>query len=137
MINQWFFSKQIVLGEEFLKVTGNRYEFVAQRPYTDAKGKLPNGVILTLRILEDTKDYGIDKKTGVRRLTNRGQNFDATILCDKTELPLEFGDIVALENFDAENSFAVNFDLFLRFKGVKKLSGTGAGGDSNHAQPSR
>ena len=131
MINTFKFTKTLVLGEEFLAATGNRYEYVTQRPYHDKKNILSNGVVLTLRILEDKADYGVDKNTNKARPSNKGQNFDATILNGKTELPLDFGDIVSLEGFDEENSFAVGFDLIMRFKGVKRLSH--AGGAANNA----
>lgn len=131
MINTWKYTKTVVLGNEFLEATGNRFEYVTQRPYHDKKGVLPDGVVLTLRILEDHTDYGVDKNTGKARPTNRGQNFDATILNGKTELPLEFGDVVALE-FDSENSFAVGFEIVMRFKGVKRLAR--AAGAATNAQ---
>ena len=121
MINTWKFTKTVVKGEEFLDFTGNRYEYVTQRPYHDDKGVLPDGVVLTLRILSDTADYGVDKKTQKRRATNRGQNFDATVLCGCRELPFDFGDIVSLEDFDAEHSYALDFNLILRFKGAKLI----------------
>lgn len=130
MINTWKYVEQKVNGELFLKNTCNRFEFVAQRPYHDKRGVLPDGVVLTLRILEDSGDYGTDKTTGRPRPTNRGQNFDATVLNGKTELPLEFGDVVALDQFDAENSYAMGFDLLMRFRGVKRLSRAGGGANA-------
>ena len=129
MINSWVFTKTLVLGDKFLEVTGNNFEYITQRPYHDKKGVLPDGIVLTLRILEDKMDYGTDKTSGKARPTNRGQNFDAVILNGKTELPLEYGDIVALEQFDSENSFAVGFNLVMRFKGIKRLSRAGGGGN--------
>lgn len=132
MINTFAHTKTIVQGERFVENTNNHYEYITQRPYHDKKGVLPDGVILTLRILEDNTDYGVDKNTGKPRATNRGQNFDVTILNGRTELPFEFGDIVALEGFDEEHSFAMNFDLVMRFKGAKRLSR--AGGTANAAQ---
>lgn len=130
MINTWKYTETKVNGELFLANTKNRYEVVTQRPYHDKKGILPDGTVLTLRILEDVSDYGVDKNTGKARPTNRGQNFDVVILCGKTELPLGFGDVVALEDFDFENSFAMNFDLVMRFKGVKRLAHAGGGANA-------
>lgn len=122
MINAWFYTESKVKGDEFLRNTGNRYELVAQRPYTDKKGKLPNGIVGTFHILEDSGDYGIDKNTGKPRSTNKGQNFDATILCGTQYVDIEQGTLVSLEGFDAENSFAIGFDLLLRFKGIRKVN---------------
>lgn len=130
MINTYVFTETRVNGEKFLEWTKNRFEYITQRPFKDKKGKTGDGVTLTLRILQDTGDYGVDKNTGKQRPTNRGQNFEATILNGKTELPLEFGDIVCLEGFDVENSYAIGFDLLMRFHDVKRVAKAGG----NHAQ---
>lgn len=128
MINTFVYTENRVKGNIFLENTGNIFEFVAQRPYRDKKGVLPDGVILTLHILQDNGDYGVDKETGAPRATNRGQNFDATILCGKTHLDFKEDDLIALEGFDYEHSMAINFDLLLRFRGAKKV------GEISHQQ---
>lgn len=65
---------------------------------------------MTLHILQDDGDYGIDKNTGKKRQTNKGQNFDATILCGTQSLDIEQGEHVSL----------IGFDQYIRFKGIKK-----------------
>lgn len=121
MINSWHYTENRVKGDLFLENTGNVFEYVTQRPYQDKKGKLPNGVTLTLHILEDKGNYGVDKDTGKIRPTNQGQNFDATILCGQLELPFKPGDLVSLDGFDYENSMAIGFDLLFRFHAAKKV----------------
>jgi hypothetical protein len=39
-----------VLGDKFIKETGNEYRVVTQRPYRDKKNRLPDGILLTLQI---------------------------------------------------------------------------------------
>ena len=78
---------------------------VSARPYVDKKGKLPNGVSLTLQVVNDDFDYGVDKE-GKPRENNLFQNFDATVLNDKIDV--KKGDMVRLLGFDAENSYATD-----------------------------
>ena len=49
------------------------------------------------------------------------ETFDATILGASYPLPLKKGDIVSLLNFATDNSYYVDFNLILRFKGIKKV----------------
>lgn len=118
MINTFIYTKPQVLGELFLENTNNIFEYICHRPYHDKRGQLPDGVVVTLHILEDHGNYGVDKASGKPRLTNRGQNFNATIL-GVTELDFEQGDHVRLLDFDEENSFAINFDIIMRFRGIE------------------
>lgn len=122
MINTFVYTKTIFDAEKFLKNTGNVFELVAQRPYRDKKGILPDGVTVTLHILQDNGEYGIDKDTGRQRCNNKGQNFDVTILCGSQFLNIQQGERVSLMDFDSENSYVIKFDLCLRFKGIKKVA---------------
>lgn len=122
MINTYIYTKTVIDADKFLSNTGNVYEFVTQRPYKDKKGILPDGIVATLHILQDDGDYGIDKNTGKPKSTNKGQNFDVTILCGATYVDIQQGDHVCLDGFDAEHSFAINYDLLLRFRGIKKVN---------------
>lgn len=121
MKGTYIYTKTTVLGEKFLQNTGNKYRVVGQRPYHDKKGELPDGVVLTLLILEDTGDYGVDKNTGKPRENNELVNFDAYVLNGKDYLDLKKGDLVELIDFDEELSFAIGFDLIMRFKDVRKI----------------
>lgn len=112
------FTRTVILADKFLDGTGNRYKVVSVRPYSDKKGVLPDGYVLTLKVLHDAIDYGFDKD-GNKRENNIDQNFDATVLSKHT--PLQKGDYVALKDFDSEHSFAIGFDLILRFKDYEKL----------------
>ena len=119
LTNIFIFIKTVILSDVFLKGTGNRYKVVSVRPYSDKKGVLPDGYALTLKVLSDNIDYGHDKD-GNPRENNVDQNFDVTVLAKHT--PLQKGDYVALKDFDEEHSYAIGFDLILRFKNYEKLS---------------
>lgn len=118
IINTHALTRTVILIEKFLKGTGNKYKVVSARPYSDKKGVLPDGYALTLKVLADTIDYGIDKDGSVRE-NNEDQNFDVTVLARHT--PVKKGDYVSLKDFDDEHSFAIGFDLILRFKDYEKL----------------
>lgn len=129
--NGWVFTKTYFDAPKFLAATGNAYRVVSARPFNDKHAKLPDGLTLTLTILEDNYDYGADKKTGLKRENNVCQNFDVTVL-DRSCTP-QRGDIVQLVDFDAENSFVIKFDYILRFHGVKILQSAQAQNGENHA----
>lgn len=120
-------TRTIILMDKFLNGTGNFYKVVSARLYTDKKGVLPDGYSLTLKVLTDNIDYGFDKD-GNTRENNVDQNFDVTVLAKHT--PLQKGDYVALKGFDEEHSFAIGFDLILRFKDYKKLDSAKIEGSS-------
>lgn len=119
LINTHVITRTVILADKFLKGTANRYKVVSARPYTDKKGVLPDGYTLTLKVLSDTIDYGYDKD-GNARENNVDQNFDVTVLSKHTLL--KKGDYVALKDFDEEHSYAIGFDLILRFKDYEKIS---------------
>ena len=118
LINIHALTRTVILMDKFLNGTGNCYKVVSARPYSDKKGVLPDGYRLTLKVRNDTIDYGFDKD-GNPRENNVDQNFDVTVLSRHT--PLQKGDYIALKDFDEEHSFAIGFDLILRFKDYKKL----------------
>lgn len=113
LVNTFLFTKTVIDWEAFAKATHNQYRVVSARPYTDKKGALPEGYTLTLMVLKDDFDYGVDKH-GVERENNIFQNFDVTVL--NRNNPVKKGDMVRLKDFDAEHSFAIGFDLLLRFR---------------------
>lgn len=120
MINTYKFYKKIVLGELFLKNTGNRYRFVNQKTYKK-DGEI-KGVKLTLRILKDDTDYGVEED-GSPRGNNIGENFEVTILNGKPKADLEKEDVVALIGFREDDSFVFDdgFKLLMRFDDYKKI----------------
>ena len=119
LINTWFFTKTIVDWDTFSKATHNQYRVVSVRPYRDKKGVLPDGLNLSVMVLKDDFDYGVDKQ-GNPRENNELQTFDVTVL--STASNIKKGDIVSLLDFDQEHSYAIGFDLLLRFKDVKIIS---------------
>lgn len=120
LINTFAYTRTIIDWPKLEKATGNKYRVVASRPYKDKKGMLPDGVTMTLTVLNDTMDYGIGKD-GRPRDNNQFQNFDVTVL---RPVNVKKGDMVELVEFDAEHSYAIGFDLLLRFKDCRVLQAT-------------
>jgi hypothetical protein len=121
--NGYKFVKTRVDWQLLSDVTDNQYEVVGSRKWIDSKGVLPDGYTLTLKILVDNYNYGLDKD-GEPIDNNVGQNFDVTIL--SRDVKPKKGDIVALLNYDEDNSYVIKYDWLLRFKGVKVLRAASA-----------
>lgn len=130
IVNSWNFIKTSFDFDKFARATHNQYRVVSERSYKDKKGKLPDGVTLTLQVVKDDFDYGMDKQ-GNPRENNLFQNFDVTVLNDS--LKVKKGDMVQLLDFDEDNSYVIGFDMVLRFKNAKLL--TSAVGVQNTARP--
>ena len=127
LINTWNFTKTIIDWETIEKATHNQYRVVSVRPYVDKKGLLPEGYTLCLMILKDDYSYGEDKN-GQPRESNLYCTFDVTVLNRKTAL--RKGDLVRLLDFDEEHSFAIGFDLLLRFKDYEVIQNQGSKGSN-------
>lgn len=126
--NQHRYAKTLVLGNDFLSDTGNKYRLVSQRAYKGKPEKnIPTGVTVTLQIIEDNSEPIIDKVTGMEADNNVFETFEATILNAEFPLPYKKGDYVALEDFKEEYSYYINYSLILRFGGIKLLKSV-----SNH-----
>lgn len=125
LINSWFFTKQMIDYDKLLKATRNTYQVVSQKPYQSKKIADDKGTILTLLVLYDDTDYGVDKN-GRKRDNNVLNTFDVTILNGQTYLPLKKGEKVSLGRFLPEKSYVIGFDLLLRFADVRKVGGTDA-----------
>jgi hypothetical protein len=120
--NGYRYTKVLVLGDELLKDTENRYRFVNQRASkANAEKGIEAGTTVTLQIVEDNAKPVIDKTTGLEQDNNVFETFDATILGSTYPLPYKKGDYVTLENFDASLSYYINFSFILRFHGIKLL----------------
>lgn len=120
--NAWVFTETKFKADEFLNNTGNIYRLVSQRPYASKKEPDEKGVTLTLLITKDETDYGIDKKTGIKRDNNTLNTFDVTVLNNKEHIDVKKGEHVRLIDFVPEKSFIIGFDLILRFKDVEKVN---------------
>lgn len=120
--NIWKYTKTIVDIDALKNATRNEFKFVSQKPYQSKKNPEDRGVLITLLVLHDDMDYGVDKN-GNKRDNNVLNTFDVTILNGGTLLPLKKGDRVALGKFIPEKSYAIGFDLLLRFEDVKKIGG--------------
>ncbi|MEE3467207.1 MAG: hypothetical protein VZQ83_02085 [Eubacterium sp.] len=119
--NSFMFTRTVVDGNKFLEVTHNQYKVVSVRPYVDKKGVLPDGLTFTLMVIKDDYDYGTDKN-GKQRENNLFRNFDVTVF-SRHDSPQK-GDTIRLIDFDEENSFAINYDLLLRFKDFEIIKPT-------------
>lgn len=116
--NSWNFTRTVIDWDKFAQATHNQYKVVSSRPYKDKKGILPDGVSLTLQVVKDDFDYGVDKD-GNSRENNLFQNFDVTVLNEKIDA--KKGDMIQLLDFDEEHSYVIGFDMLLRFKDAKVL----------------
>lgn len=120
MINTWVYTKQVIDWEKIQKATRNIYQYVAQKPFASKKHPEDIGVTLTLLILFDDMDYGEDKN-GRKRDNNVYNTFDVTILNGQSFLSIKKGEKVSLIGFLPEKSYAIGFDLLLRFRDIKKI----------------
>ncbi|GAB3067216.1 hypothetical protein ACFOU0_00360 [Salinicoccus sesuvii] len=120
--NAWVFTETKFKADEFLTNTNNLYRLVTQRPYISKKDPNESGVTLTLSITKDITDYGVDKKSGLKRDNNVLNTFDVTVLNNKTSIEVQKGEYVQLINFIPEKSFVIEFDLILRFEDVEKVN---------------
>lgn len=118
--NPWAYTQTLFNTEKFLKMTHNIFLFVSAKPYQSKKIPEDNGTTLTLSIMHDDMDYGVDKNTGKKRDNNVLNTFDVTILNGKSEVPFKKGDKVSLAGFIPEKSYVIGFDVLLRFRDVKK-----------------
>lgn len=118
LTNAFMFTHTVIDADKFLEATHNQYKVVSVRPYTDKKGILPEGFNLTLMVVKDELDYGVDKN-GIPRENNELHNFDVTVL--NRAKPIKKGDMIRLVNFDEEHSYAIGFDLLMRFKDYEVL----------------
>lgn len=116
------YSTTTINGKKFMNDTGNKYRLVGQREFKGKPDKnIPAGVIVTLQIIEDNSEPVIDKATGRVKDNNVFETFDATIVGVAYPLSLNKGDYVALEDFKEDISYYINFNLILRFGGIKLL----------------
>ncbi|WP_062196914.1 hypothetical protein [Massilibacterium senegalense] len=120
--NAWVFTETKFKADEFLTNTQNIYRLVSQRPYISKKEPNEKGVTLTLSITKDNTDYGLDKKTGIKRDNNILNTFDVTVLNGKEHINVNKGEYVRLIDFIHEKSFVIGFDLILRFRDVEKIN---------------
>ena len=114
------YIKTLIDWEGMDKDWGGSYIFVSQRPY---KGKpeagLAPGATVTLQIVQDDHDHGVDK-AGRPRDNNALETFSATIVGCTYPLPLQKGDKVKLGGFLADASYYIDFSLILRFNSIEK-----------------
>ena len=118
--NSWVYTQTQLDVKKFLEAMGNEFQFVSPKPYQSKKNPDDKGVTLTLLIIHDSMDYGVDK-SGRKRDNNVLNTFDVTILNGQSEVPFKKGEKVSLVGFIPEKSYVIGFDLLLRFRDVKKV----------------
>ena len=115
------YIKTIIDWARMDKDWGGFYTFVGQRAY---KGKpesgLAPGATVTLQIMQDAHDHGVDK-SGRPRDNNALETFSATIVGCTYPLPLAKGDKVKLGGFLPDSSYYIDFSLILRFSSIEKV----------------
>ena len=116
--HSWFFTKTIIDWNTISEATHNKYMVTFVKEYKDKKGDLGEGYILTLQIIEDDFDYGVDKQ-GNPRENNLFNSFDVAVL--STKVKPKKGDYVSLHGFRQDVSYAFNFNLMLRFDEIKLI----------------
>lgn len=122
LVNTFCFTRTVIDWDKIALALHNQFRVVSSRLYTDKKGKLPDGVTLTLMVVADDFNYGVDKD-GQPRESNLFRNFDITVLNRKHTF--KKGDMVRLLDFDAEHSYAIGFDLLMRFKDAELIQPQG------------
>lgn len=118
LANTYVYTETKINIEKLLKAFRNQFRVVTSRLYEDKKGNLPDGYVYTLLVLHDDLDYGVDKQ-GKPRDNNQYQTFDVTVL--SRDHVAKKGDTVQLIGYDSEHSYAIGFDLLLRFRDIKIL----------------
>ena len=126
MLNASPYIKTLIDWEGMDKDWGGSFIFVSQRPY---KGKpeagLAPGATVTLQIVQDAHDHGVDK-SGRPRDNNALETFSATIVGCAYPLPFQKGDKVKLGGFMADASYFIDYSLILRFSSIEKAQQTPA-----------
>lgn len=128
MLNISPYVRTVIDWDAMDKDWGHQYMYVSQRPY---KGKpeagLAPGATVTLQILTDAHDHGVDK-SGRARDNNALETFSVTVVGCPYPLPLSKGDRVQLEGFIAEASYYIDYSPILRFREIKKSQQQQGGG---------
>lgn len=121
MMNASPYIKTLIDWAGMDKDWGGSYTFVSQRHY---KGKpeagLASGATVTLQIMQDAHDHGVDK-SGRPRDNNALETFSATIVGCTYPLPLAKGDKVKLGGFLPDASYYIDYSLILRFSSIEKV----------------
>lgn len=119
--NTWLLTHTVFDDPKFKANTNNQFVLVSQRPYASKKNPQDIGVSVTLQVVKDIGDYGIDKKTGLKRDNNVLNTFDVTVLNGVQRLDAQKGDIIRLGQMIVEKTFIIGFDLILRYKDVQVI----------------
>ena len=114
------YTQTLFDDEKFKQTTENVYKVQDVQPYNDKKGKLPDGVKLTLTILKDHLPHKESEVDGFETMDNVGTNFDVTVL-SRDVIPKR-GQFVRLGEIDQDNTFIIKFDFILRYKSIQVVN---------------
>lgn len=109
------YQKNLVLGDEFLKDTGNIFRVVTQRAYVDKRGRLDDGILFTLQITQDNGKYEVGEDNMIM------ETFDVYVLCGSHDVGLKKGDYCSLHDFMPDVSYYIDFNYILRFRNIEKI----------------
>ncbi len=130
MVNASPYVKTLIDWAGMDKDWGHTYMLVSQRPY---KGKpeagLAPGATVTLQIMQDAHDYGVDK-SGRPRDNNALETFSVTIVGCSYPLPFTKGDKVKLDGFMPDASYYIDYSLILRFSHIEKVQQPAPGAEA-------
>lgn len=126
----WFFQKKVIDIDKLLNNFQNKFEVVDCEKFASSSGKLPVCNCLTLKILSDSSDYGLNKNTNENRTDNVGQNFNVYILNLNHDVKRD--DIIALKGFNEKLSFISGFDLWMFFEDFEVLNPSSTAGKGNN-----
>ena len=122
------YVRTVINWDDMNRDWGGSYTFVSQRAY---KGKpeagLAPGATVTLQIMTDAHDHGVDK-SGRPRDNNALETFSVTVVGCSYPLPLSNGDRVQLEGFIPEASYYIDYSPILRFQKIEKVQLQQGGG---------
>lgn len=115
------FTAQIIDWDKMNEAFGGEYRVLARKPYSDSKGRYPDGWTFTLQIQRDSFDYGTDRN-GNQIYDNAGQTFDATVFARAAGEGIDRGDMVKLTGFRQDASYFIDYSFILRFEGIEKVA---------------
>ena len=121
MLNVSSYIRTVIDWDSMNRDWGGSYILVSQRPY---RGKpeagLAPGATVTLQIMQDAHDHGVDK-SGRPRDNNALETFSATVVGCPYPLPFAKGDKVRLSGLMADSSYFIDYSLNLRFSSRDKV----------------
>lgn len=126
------YARMHIDGDKMVKDHNNHYRLVGQREYRGkAESGLKPGVTVSLQVLEDRADPGMDKKTGRPLENNLYETIDVTLPGVAYPLPFHKGDEVSIFGFMPEASYFIDFNFIIRFSEIRPFAPQSNGNGNN------